>query len=177
MASMSVSNSNSLGNTSLRGFGGLASGIDRDAIIEQMSLGSQTKIENHKASMTKLEWKRDAYRSITDQTLDLQDKYFSYSSSYNLKDPSLFGKTKIFTNGPDSSTRFVTASGSSDLVNTIAIAGVKSLATSAITRSGVHQSDDKSVTAQLRFDHSSYKSNLAGATMEIGSKDDKGDWK
>lgn len=172
MASMSVSNSNSLGNTSLRGFGGLASGIDRDAIIEQMSLGAQTKIENHKASMTKLEWKRDAYRSITDQTLDLQDKYFSYSSSKNLKDPSLFGKTKITTNGPESSTRFVTASGSSDLVDTISIAGVKSLATSSIQKSAVHSTS--TVSAKLDFDGKSYESRLKGSFLEFYSKNNEG---
>ena len=45
MASVSSATS-SLGNTSLRGYGGMASGIDRDEIIEQMTLGTTTKIEN-----------------------------------------------------------------------------------------------------------------------------------
>ena len=53
LSSSSVSGSNSLGNTSLRGFGGLASGIDRDALIEQMTLSTNTKIENQKSNMTK----------------------------------------------------------------------------------------------------------------------------
>ena len=62
LSSSSVSGSNSLGNTSLRGFGGLASGIDRDAIIEQMTLSTNTKIESQKSNMTKLQWKQEAYR-------------------------------------------------------------------------------------------------------------------
>ncbi len=38
MASISsTSGSNSLGNTALRGFGGMVSGIDRDSIVEQMT--------------------------------------------------------------------------------------------------------------------------------------------
>ena len=44
MASISSTNSSSsLGNTSLRGFGGMVSGIDRDSIVEQMTLGTTTK--------------------------------------------------------------------------------------------------------------------------------------
>ena len=39
MSSVS-STSSSLGNTALRGFGGLASGIDRDALIEKMTAGT-----------------------------------------------------------------------------------------------------------------------------------------
>ena len=33
----SISSTNSIGNTSLRGYGGMASGIDRDSIIEKMT--------------------------------------------------------------------------------------------------------------------------------------------
>ena len=51
----SVSGTSSLGNTALRGFGGMTSGIDRDSIIEQMTLGTSTKIRNQKKAMTNLE--------------------------------------------------------------------------------------------------------------------------
>ena len=63
MSSVS-STSSSLGNTALRGYGGLASGIDRDALIEQMTARTTSKITAKKKAMTKLEWKRDAYRSV-----------------------------------------------------------------------------------------------------------------
>ena len=99
LSSTSVSSSNSLGNTSLRGFGGLASGIDRDAIIEQLSLATNTKINSQKTAMTKLQWKQEAYRGITDRILDLTDKYASYSSSSNLKDASIFSKSIVTTHG------------------------------------------------------------------------------
>ena len=72
MSSVS-STSSSLGNTALRGFGGLASGIDRDALIEQMTARTTSKITSKKQAMTKLEWKRDAYRSISNKIIDLQD--------------------------------------------------------------------------------------------------------
>ena len=75
MASISGA-TNSLGNTTLRGYGGLSSGIDRDSIIEQMTLKTQTKITSQQKSMTSLGWKQEAYRSVSGKILDLQDNIF-----------------------------------------------------------------------------------------------------
>ena len=86
--------SSSLGNTALRGFGGLASGIDRDALIEQMTARTTSKITSKKQAMTKLEWKRDAYRSISNKIIDLQDNYLSYSATKSLKNSDFFAKTR-----------------------------------------------------------------------------------
>ena len=47
---------NSLGNTSLRGFGGMASGIDRDAMIEAMTAGTTSKITTQRNKMQTLLW-------------------------------------------------------------------------------------------------------------------------
>ncbi len=59
----SISSTNSIGNTSLRGYGGMASGIDRDSIIEKMTLGTTTKINNQKKKITQIQWKQEAYRN------------------------------------------------------------------------------------------------------------------
>lgn len=93
MSSVS-STSSSLGNTALRGFGGLASGIDRDALIEQMTARTTSKITSKKQAMTKLEWKRDAYRSISNKIIDLQDNYLSYSATKSLKTVISLQKTR-----------------------------------------------------------------------------------
>ena len=84
----SVSGASGLGNTSLRGYGGMASGIDRDALIEQMTLGTTTKINNKKNEITSLQWKQEAYQSVIDKIIDMEDKYFSYSSTTSLIDSS-----------------------------------------------------------------------------------------
>lgn len=131
----SISGTSSLGNTALRGFGGMASGIDRDSIIEQMTLGTTTKINNQKKAMQLLTWKQEAYRGVSDKIIDLADKYASYSSSSNLKDASVFSKNKITLQGAESSTRFVTATGSSSLLNNVALRGVERMATSTVRRS------------------------------------------
>ena len=136
MASISSTNSSSsLGNTSLRGFGGMVSGIDRDSIVEQMTLGTTTKINNQKKAMTQLQWKQEAYRDLTDKIIDMEDKYFSYSSGSSLKDATVFGRNVISIQGSDESTKFVTATGSSSLVDNVSIKGVQQLATSSVQRS------------------------------------------
>lgn len=88
MASISSATS-SLGNTSLKGFGGLASGIDRDTLIEQMTSGTTSKITSKKQAMTKLTWKQEAFRSISDKILDLQDNFLGFSATSSLSDASL----------------------------------------------------------------------------------------
>jgi len=132
----SVSGTSSLGNTSLRGFGGMASGIDRDEMIEQMTLGTTTKIANQKKEITSLGWKQEAYRSVTDKILDLQDNYFSYASGNNLKDPDFFSKNIVSALGDSKVTKYVTATGSSNMMDYIAIKAVNQLATAATLTSG-----------------------------------------
>ena len=122
----SVSSTSSLGNTSLRGFGGMASGIDRDAIIEKMTLGTTTKISNRKKEVTKLQWKQEAYRNLSDKIIDISDKYASYTSTSNLKDPFTFAKNIITAMGREEATRFVKATGSSRLIDNISIKEVSS---------------------------------------------------
>lgn len=136
----SISSTNSIGNTSLRGYGGMASGIDRDSIIEKMTLGTTTKINNQKNKITQIQWKQEAYRNISDQILDFGDKYTSFSSTNSLKDPNFFAKNIISVHGRDEATRFVTATGTSNLLNNVSLKGVEQLATSTVRQSNTHKS-------------------------------------
>ncbi len=168
MASISSTNStSSLGNTSLRGFGGMASGIDRDSIIEQMTLGTTTKINNQKKKLTQLQWKQEAYRGISDSLIDLTDKYASYSSSSNLKDPYAFAKKLISVHGKESSTSFVTATGSSSLINSVSLKGVQQLATSSVRQSSWHNSGALT-TDVSNLDQEVYSSKLEGLKLDFG---------
>ena len=130
MASISGATS-SLGNTALRGFGGLMSGIDRDSLIEQMTLGTTNKINNQKQAMTKLQWKQEAYQGLSGKIIDLEDKYLSYSSTNSLKNPGFFAKNQISVNGDSSVTKYVKASGTSNMTDHLSLLGVKQLATAA----------------------------------------------
>lgn len=162
----SVSGTSSLGNTSLRGFGGLASGIDRDSIIEQMTLGTTTKINNQKKAMTSLNWRQEAFQSISDKILNLQDNFFSFSAGVNLKTATLFAKSQISVLGDSSVTKYVTATGTSNLVDYVSIKGVSQLATSASTTSSAKGTSSIStgITAdKLNYDDTDPNKNIDNA--------------
>ncbi|MCI8659387.1 MAG: flagellar filament capping protein FliD [Lachnospiraceae bacterium] len=163
----SVTSTSSLGNTSLRGYGGMASGIDRDEIIEQMTLGTTTKITNQEKEITKLEWKQEAYRSISDKILDLYDNFSSYTSPTSLKDPNTFAKNLISVLGKEEATRFITATGSSQLVNSVSVQAVRQLATSSVYKSDAKQG---ALTTNLKDLEGAfmYESKLMGRQLRFG---------
>lgn len=170
----SVSSTSSLGNTSLRGFGGMVSGIERDEIIEQMTLGTTTKINNAKKDITKLEWKQEAYRSVSDKIIGISDDYCSYSSSTSLVDAALFARNQITVHGSDKSSKYVTATGTSDLVGNVSISAVKQLATSSV-RQSEKRLDGVLKTSLKDLDKTTARSNLNGTRLTFGvsTGDDK----
>lgn len=161
----SISSTNSIGNTSLRGYGGMASGIDRDSIIEKMTLGTTTKINNQKKKITQIQWKQEAYRNISDQILDFGDKYTSFSSTNSLKDPNFFAKNIISVHGRDEATRFVTATGTSNLLNNVSLKGVEQLATSTVRQSDTHKSANGIETSLDDLNAIWRDSNLKGSQL------------
>ena len=164
----SISSTNSVGNTSLRGYGGMASGIDRDAIIEQMTLGTTTKINNQEKAITKLEWKQEAYRSISDKILGMSDDYFSYTAMNSLKDPNTFAKNLINILGKEDSTRFVTASGASDLVDNVSIQAVRRLASASVSMSATRPGQTLNIKMEDLGGRTASYSNLMGAELRFG---------
>lgn len=171
MSSVS-STSSSLGNTALRGFGGLASGIDRDALIEQMTARTTSKITSKKQAMTKLEWKRDAYRSISNKIIDLQDNYLSYSATKSLKNSDFFAKNQVSVQGDPDYTKYISATGNADTASRVSVLGVKQLATSATLTSG--EKGASSITlggiSASNFETKKVKtSNLSGTKLTFGT--------
>ncbi len=179
MASVSSATS-SLGNTALRGFGGMASGIDRDSIIEQMTLGTNTKIANKKKEITNLEWKQEAYRDVIDKIINMEDKYYTYSSTESLLNRSFFSKNLITALGDSSVTKYISATGSSSMMDYVSILGVKQMATSANLKSENKQAA-ASITTGITADNilkedAVETSSLAGKTLEFGSYNTDGKW-
>ena len=172
MSSVS-STSSSLGNTALRGFGGLASGIDRDALIEQMTARTTSKITSKKQAMTKLEWKRDAYRSISNKIIDLQDNYLSYSATKSLKNSDFFAKNQVSVQGDPDYTKYISATGNADTASRVSVLGVNTLATSATLISG-EKKTDSAITlggiSESDFTNKKVKtSNLSGTKLTFGT--------
>lgn len=170
MASISSTNSSSsLGNTSLRGFGGMVSGIDRDSIVEQMTLGTTTKINNQKKAMTRLQWKQEAYRGVSDKIIDWADKYASYSSSSNLKDAMAFAKNMITVHGSENSSKFITATGTSQMIDNVSIKGVQQLATSSVQQSKGHKGENGLATNLSDLSQEFKITNLKNTWIEFGT--------
>ena len=172
MSSVS-STSSSLGNTALRGFGGLASGIDRDTLIEQMTARTTSKITAKKQAMTKLEWKRDAYRSISNKIIDLQDNYLSYSATKSLKNSDFFAKNQVSVQGDPDYTKYISATGNADTASRVSVLGVNTLATSATLISG-EKKTDSAITlggiSESDFSNKEIKtSNLSGTKLTFGT--------
>ena len=172
MSSVS-STSSSLGNTALRGFGGLASGIDRDTLIEQMTARTTSKITAKKQAMTKLEWKRDAYRSISNKIIDLQDNYLSYSATKSLKNSDFFAKNQVSVQGDPDYTKYISATGNADTASRVSVLGVNKLATSATLISG-EKKTDSAITlggiSESDFKNKEVKtSNLSGTKLTFGT--------
>ena len=169
--------SSSLGNTALRGFGGLASGIDRDALIEQMTARTTSKITSKKQAMTKLEWKRDAYRSISNKIIDLQDNYLSYSATKSLKNSDFFAKNQVSVQGDPDYTKYISATGNADTASRVSVLGVNRLATSATLISGEKNTEnekDSAITlggiSASDFENKEVKtSNLSGTKLTFGT--------
>ena len=165
--------SSSLGNTALRGYGGLASGIDRDALIEQMTARTTSKITAKKQAMTKLEWKRDAYRSISNKIIDLQDNYLSYSATKSLKNSDFFAKNQVSVQGDPDYTKYISATGNADTASRVSVLGVNKLATSATLISG-EKKTDSAITlggiSESDFSNKEIKtSNLSGTKLTFGT--------
>lgn len=172
MSSVS-STSSSLGNTALRGYGGLASGIDRDALIEQMTARTTSKITAKKKAMTKLEWKRDAYRSVSNKIIDLQDNYLSYSATKSLKNSDFFAKNQVSVQGDPDYTKYISATGNADTASRVSVLGVNKLATSATLISG-EKKTDSAITlggiSESNFSNKEIKtSNLSGTKLTFGT--------
>lgn len=165
--------SSSLGNTALRGYGGLASGIDRDALIEQMTARTTSKITAKKQAMTKLEWKRDAYRSISNKIIDLQDNYLSYSATKSLKNSDFFAKNQVSVQGDPDYTKYISATGNADTASRVSVLGVNKLATSATLTSGEKKTDSAITLGGISASDFSNKeiktSNLSGTKLTFGT--------
>lgn len=133
---------------------GLASGMDTESMIENSVAGYKTKINTLLQKQTKLSWKRDAFRSVTDKLIELSQKYTSYTSKTNLSSSSFFtGSTTTTTEGANASKVAATGKSSSE----VQIKGVEQLATAA-----------KYSISATGLDSNSQKTSASGAKINWG---------
>lgn len=151
MASITGVGSSGLNSTSgLRGYGGLASGLDRDTLIENMTYATRSKIAAQKQKKEKYTWTQEAIRNITGKLYDFSNKYMSYSSSTNLLGSKLFSRNQITALGENS--KYISVTGSNVSAETLSILGVKSLAKDAQMTTSKNASGQQLKTAAISAD-------------------------
>lgn len=120
--------------SSIRGFGGLASGLDRDTLIEQFTAGTRSKIAQQKQKQQKLQWTQEAIRNITDKIYNFTNSFTSYSSSSNLTSTKLFSRSVVNAVGENS--KYVSVTGTAASAENMSISRIKKLATNATMNTG-----------------------------------------
>lgn len=133
-----MSTISSLSNTSLqssiRGYGGLASGLDRDTLIEQFTAGTRSKIAQQQQKQQKLTWTQEAIRNITDKIYNFTNTYTSYASGSNLTSSKLFSRNLISAVGDNA--KYVSVTGNAASSENMSIARIKQLASNASMSTG-----------------------------------------
>lgn len=150
--------------STIRGYGGLVSGLDRDSLIEGMTSGTTAKINKQQQKKTLLQWEQTAIRNITDKLTSFADKYTStYASGTNLFSSSLWGRNKITALGANS--KYVSVSGSANTADTLEIQRIKQLAKKAQLTSSDRVSDSTLQTGKIDLTEEQRSANLEGKTL------------
>ncbi len=146
---------------------GLASGMDTESMIENMTAATRAKIAKQKQSKQILQWKMDAMRSVSDLLVSFKNKFASFASpSTNLLNSSFFSRSLINCIGENS--KYIKATGTSNSADSMSILGVKQLATS--TTMNVSSASDKIMESgelDLSDDAKSSVSSISGRSMSV----------
>lgn len=153
--------------TSIRGYGGLASGLDRDELIEGMTIGTTTKINKQEQKKQQIEWMQEAVRTISDKMIGFHSKYTeTLTSPTNLFSGALWGRNKITTSGKNSSK--VSISGTANSADAITVMGVKQKAENAKWASTGSVSDGKLQTEKIDVEGVAFtEAFLEGKTLDF----------
>lgn len=171
MASVYNSVTNSSYSSSIQGYGGLASGLDRDSLIEGMTAATRAKIAKQQKSKQTLQWKQDAYRSISSQLVEFSRKYTSYMTpESNLSSSAFWTKSNVTAVGTNS--KYVQVTGSPTTSSTVSIVGVKQLASKASVVSEEDVADRILETGSVNVNEEWAVNNLEGQTLtfQLGNK-------
>ena len=167
VSSVSSSTSSIYGSRTGNIVSGLASGMDTESMIENMVMGIKNKIDTQKQNQQILLWQQEAYRSISDQLVQISNKYTSYTSSTNLMSSAFFQPSIITSLGENAGK--ISASGSTN--SDIKITGVSQMAqTETISFTGLNgkkNATSLSGTKGVDLKGTTEVSNLAGKQLSF----------
>ncbi len=143
---------------------GLASGMDTETLVEQLTSGTTAKIESAYQQKELVEWKQDAYREITNKFNDFNNTYFGSTSGTILFGDSLGKPTATVSDASSSSgSSYVSVvPGSSAQSGSVFISDIVSLATGAKVSSSLAVSQAPAITVDT-----SKLSGLSGKALNV----------
>ncbi len=106
---------------------GLASGMDTESMIQNMTQATRMKIAQQKQKKELLGWKQQAYQSVSTPLIEFSRKYMDYQSPTNLLSSAFFDQSIITSVGKNNGLVSATGKTTSD----VKINGVHQLASSA----------------------------------------------
>ncbi len=163
---MSILSMSLYGSSTSNGIGGLATGLDTDTLVNQMSAGTKNKINKAYQSKQKLLYRQEAYREISSKLVAFNDKYFSFatSSKTNILSSNFFTASTV-----KSSSDYVSVSGNENNIKNFQITDVTSVATAAsftstaISKQSIESNDITTFTASnstMTFDFNGVKKTI-----------------
>lgn len=160
----SVGSLSSSTSSSIRGYGGLASGLDRDELIKGMTIGTTTKLNQQEQKKQKIEWMQEAVRTISDKMIGFHSKYTeTLTSPTNMFSSILWGRNKITTTGSNS--KYVSITGTANSADTMTIMGVKQKAQNA-TWATTGMASNRKLSSEAINDNAKFAA-LNGKTLEF----------
>ena len=154
--------------TSSKRLSGLISGLDTDTLVQQLTYGTQTKIDKVQQNRQIALWKQTSYQEVITALSEFTDKYLSSTSSNSILNANFFNISTI-----KNSSSNVSISGSSSAAQNMVITQISQLARQASFTSS-HQVSNQAITTGA-IQESWTPQAVAGTsiTLNYGSKDYK----
>ncbi len=144
------------------GVSGLMSGLNTDELVQQLTMGTRSKISKQLQNRQILSWKQQAYQGIVSQMNSFYNKYFQFSSSAS----SILSEKFFSASTITASSSYVTATGDTKNVENVVMKDIQELATKAGFTSSHKVSNQELVSGKI---YESWNENtIAGQSMTIG---------
>lgn len=162
----SVSSTNVTASSSRR-LSGLISGLDTDTLVQQLTMGTQNKINKQMQLKQSALWKQDAYREVISALQEFQDKYFNTSSSSdNIASTAFFNTASLVSDSP-----YLKVSGSASAAAGMAVTEISQLARQASLTTSYKASDAAVSGGTIQSEWTANAVAGTGLTLTYGGKD------
>ena len=123
-----------------KGIGGLATGLDTDALVEALTLSTRSRLAKQTQQKTLINWKMSAYRGVASTLRAFQTKHLSMAAGVNsLKANAFFNVYK----GTTSSDKITVRAGGGSQTGSFTVDAIKQLAASQTFSTGQFQRELK----------------------------------